>query len=95
MARVTSGQLTGAGFTAVTATKYTKVATTAIAIVELATGLDKSGFASISPVTPGFPIAAADLAASVASLAVVGLSPGLSTGSQDRGGGLAYYGQSV
>lgn len=94
MARPTVGAITGQGFSlaAGSATKYVKSNTTAVATVELATGGAASGFASIAAVTPGTPITAADWAAHVAALGMLGLS---APNNEDHGPGVTYVGQSV
>lgn len=92
MARTTGGALTGAGFTQA-GTKYTKTQGTAVAVVDLATGLDKTGVGFITQAAPGVPIAAADWAAHAATLGLLGVST--LSGNVDHAPGLVYYGQSV
>lgn len=94
MTRPTAGALTGAGFSQIGSTsKYTKTTGTALCTVDLATGTDKTGVASVAASTPGTPISEADFNSHAALLASLGVP--ISDGNGDHGGGCTYYGQTT
>lgn len=86
----TAGALAGAGFSLASGTTYKKVTGTATAIGDTSTGQ-----VAIAATTPGTPIAAADWAANVTTLASLGLVSPESKDFPNYSGGTTYVGFST
>lgn len=85
MARPTSGTLTGAGWTNTYGTAYVKTFTTVLATIDIGNGNVGTGVVALQEVTPGFAMAAADIASANTGILAVGAALPAQGGNADRG----------